>query len=91
MDNDRNGHQPISRRVMLTRGVVALGAAAAAMAASRAVAQQKIGQTDAQYQGAPKDGQHCGVCANFQAPNACKFVQGNINPNGWCQLFSPAA
>jgi hypothetical protein len=26
-------------------------------------------------------------CANFQPPNACKFVEGHITPNGWCQLF----
>jgi hypothetical protein len=30
---------------------------------------------------------HCDGCVNFQAPNACKFVQGDISPNGWCQLF----
>ena len=89
MDNDGNDRRRISRRMVLTRGTLALGAAAAAMAASRAAAQQKIGKTDAEYQGSPKDGQPCGVCANFQAPNACKFVQGDISPSGWCQLFAP--
>ena len=88
MDNDRNDRRRISRRAVLTRGTLAFGAAAAAMAAPRAAAQQKIGKTDAQYQTSPKDGQHCGVCANFQAPNTCKFVQGDISPNGWCQLFA---
>ena len=24
----------------------------------------------------------------FEAPNGCKFVQGDISPQGWCQLFS---
>jgi hypothetical protein len=42
---------------------------------------------DAKYQTAPKGDQRCEGCANFQAPNGCKFVQGDISPNGWCQLF----
>jgi hypothetical protein len=27
-------------------------------------------------------------CANFQ-PEACRFVDGDVSPNGWCQLFGP--
>jgi len=23
----------------------------------------------------------------FEPPNACKVVEGEINPSGWCQLF----
>jgi hypothetical protein len=51
-------------------------------------AQQKISQADAKYQGTPKDDQHCDGCVNFQPPNACKFVEGDISPSGWCQLFA---
>ncbi len=89
MNNGRDDCQRISRRVVLTRTALAFGAAATATAIPQAAAQQKIGQTDAQYQGTPKDGQHCDGCINFQPPNACKFVQGDIRPSGWCQLFSP--
>ena len=89
MTDGRNDGQRISRRMMLAGTALVLGAAAAATAASQADAQEKIGQADAQYQASPKDGQHCSGCANFQAPNTCKFVQGGISPNGWCQLFSP--
>ncbi len=88
MNISRNNRQGISRRVMLTGTALAFGAAASVAAISRAEAQQKISQADAQYQGKPQDAQHCGGCANFQPPNACKFVQGNISPSGWCQLFS---
>ena len=63
------------------------GAAAAATVVSRTAAQQKLRQGDAKYQTAPKGDQRCEGCANFQAPNGCKFVQGDISPNGWCQLF----
>jgi hypothetical protein len=81
-----NGRR-ISRRVMLSGAALSLGAATGALVVSPAPAQQKLTQADAKYQTTPKDGQHCGGCVNFQPPNACKFVQGDISPNGWCQLF----
>lgn len=87
----KGGHdcQRISRRGALSGAALALGAAAIATAVSQASAQQKISQADAKYQGTPKGDQRCGGCANFQPPNACKFVQGDISPSGWCQLFIP--
>jgi hypothetical protein len=88
MNNRRNDCERISRRVMLTGTVLALGAAAAATAVSQSLAQQKISQADAKYQATPKGDQRCDGCVNFQPPNACKFVQGDISPSGWCQLFA---
>jgi High potential iron-sulfur protein len=88
MSNSGNKYRPISRRVMLAE--LALGAAAAT-AATRALAQQKVSQADAKYQGEPKGQQHCDNCINFQPPAACKLVQGDVSPNGWCQLYSPKA
>jgi hypothetical protein len=87
MKNGSNDCQRISRRMVLTGTALALGAAAAVTAVSPAAAQQKLSQADAKYQSTPKGDQHCDGCANFQPPNACKFVQGDISPNGWCQLF----
>ena len=78
----------ISRRVVLASAAFLFGAAAAATTVSRTAAQQKLSQGDAKYQTAPKGDQRCEGCANFQAPNGCKFVQGDISPNGWCQLFA---
>ncbi len=89
MNNNGNDCRRISRRVALSGAALALGAAAIATMASPAAAQQKIGQADANYQGTPKGDQRCGSCVNFQSPNACKFVQGDISPSGWCQLFTP--
>ncbi|MFZ1970321.1 MAG: high potential iron sulfur protein [Bradyrhizobium sp.] len=89
MNNGSNDCQRISRRVALSGAAAALGAATISTAVSRAAAQQKISQVDATYQGTPKGDQRCDGCANFQPPNACKFVQGNISPSGWCQLFTP--
>ncbi|WP_158928788.1 hypothetical protein [Acidisphaera sp. S103] len=89
MTEHENDRQRISRRAALTRTALALGAATAATVARQAAAQQKVTQTLANYQGTPKGNDHCEVCLNFQPPNTCKFVQGDISPNGWCQLFTP--
>ena len=88
MNNGRNDCQRISRRVLLTGTALTLGTAAAA-AVSQAMAQVKISQAVANYQNTPKGDQRCDRCINFQPPNACKFVQGDIRPSGWCQLFAP--
>ncbi len=85
MNNGRNGYQRISRRVVLAGTALTLSAAAAVV--SQATAQVKISQATAKYQGTPNGDQRCEGCANFQPPNACKFVEGHISPNGWCQLF----
>ena len=77
----------ISRRVVLAPAAFSFGEAAAATVVSRTAAQQKLSQGDAKYQTAPKGDQRCEGCANFQPPNACKFDEGHITPNGWCQLF----
>ena len=63
----------ISRRVVLASAAFSFGVAAAATVVSRTAAQQKLSQGDAKYQTAPKGDLRCEGCANFQAPNACKF------------------
>jgi hypothetical protein len=88
MKNCGNDCEPVSRRLALSGAVFALGAMAMATAISRASAQQKIGQADAGYQATPKGDQRCDHCVNFQPPNACKFVAGDVSPGGWCQLFA---
>jgi hypothetical protein len=80
--------QRISRRVLLSSAAaLSLGAATTARMIWAAAAQDKLSQADAKYQTTPKSDQRCAGCVNFQPPNACKFVQGDISPNGWCQLF----
>ena len=89
MNNRGSDGRHMSRRVALSGAALALGVAAIATAVSQAAAQQKISRADAKYQGKPKGGQRCDGCINFQPTNACKFVQGDISPSGWCQLFTP--
>ncbi len=74
------------RRAVLKAGIAVLAAAPAT-----ALAQQKLAQSAVQYQTSPKDGQMCSNCVNFIAPNACKLVDGNISPNGWCIAYGPKA
>jgi hypothetical protein len=83
-----NDRSRISRRVMLTTAALSLGAATAATVVLQAAAQQKLSQADAKYQTTPSGDHRCEGCANFQPSNGCKFVQGDISPNGWCQLFA---
>ncbi len=79
-------NKKVSRRVVLRGAVVAAGAVPVLLAGITA-AHAKVKQKDVHYQQEPKDGQECSKCANFEAPNACKLVEGEIKPNGWCQLF----
>jgi hypothetical protein len=51
------------------------------------MAQQKMSQTDAEYQDRPKSGLTCAACTLFRPPRSCEVVQGDISPNGWCKFF----
>jgi hypothetical protein len=59
------------------------------MAATARAQDEKLAQTVVQYQTTPKDGAKCSTCVNFVAPNACKIVAGEINPEGWCVAYAP--
>lgn len=88
MDNDRNGCVSPSRRIVLARAALALGAAAVGATATPGAAQTKVSQAVAKYQDQPRGSNRCEICVYFQAPSACKLVEGNISPNGWCQLWA---
>ena len=82
-----SGH---SRRGLLRTGLTILAGGLVAATAARAQdADSKVEQSVVQYQTSPKDGAKCSGCVNFVAPNACKVVQGNISPNGWCVAYAP--
>jgi hypothetical protein len=50
-------------------------------------AEAKIAQAAVKYQREPKDGKQCDGCNFFIAPNACKQVDGEIVPTGYCLLW----
>ena len=74
------------RDVLRTGAMIVAGTAVAATARAQ---DQKIAQELVQYQNQPKEGAKCSGCAQFQAPNACAIVAGNISPNGWCVAYAP--
>ena len=91
MNTGKTDCRHISRRRVLGGTALILGTAAAALVVPQAAGEQKMSQDGAKYQGAPKGGQRCDGCSNFQPPQSCKLVQGDISPSGWCQYFAPKA
>ena len=84
----------ISRRIFLGRGAYVLGAAAivtgAALTAQTAAAGPgKVSQAQAGYKATTKSASRCDACAHFEAPSACKIVDGSVSPSGSCNFFAP--
>ena len=80
----------VSRRDFLfAAGAAGSAAAAVALSASPAGAANKMSQKAMSYRPSPNGNQRCDNCGNFQAPSACKLVDGTIAPTGWCVLYRP--
>jgi hypothetical protein len=54
-----------------------------------ASASDKMTRQQAQYRDRPNGIYSCGMCTLFEAPNACKVVEGEISKDGWCKAFAP--
>jgi hypothetical protein len=82
--------EELSRRLLLQRAVtVAAGAVTmVGVTANRAVGQTKSSQEAVAYQGKPQGSQRCDNCIQFQPPSACKTVDGQISPQGWCKIYA---
>lgn len=91
MENAKS--RTISRRDVLTRSAVALGACAAVGLAGSADAQvaKKASQQASGYQASPKGAQSCQNCRMFVAPSSCTVVEGSIAGTGWCRLYAKKA
>ena len=77
-----------TRRSVIRTGIGIIAGTAAIATTARAQ-DQKIAKNLVQYQDMPKDGSECDKCVNWVAPNACKIVDGDIHPKGWCVAFAP--
>jgi hypothetical protein len=52
--------------------------------------EEKMSKREAEYQDNPKDIRMCATCTLFVPPHACKVVEGDISPSGWCKAFALA-
>jgi hypothetical protein len=82
--------QNLSRRVFFRRAATyGVGAAIVqGLGPNLVTAQAKVPQNAVSYQDKPKGTQRCDGCSLFQPPSACKTVEGEISPQGWCSLFT---
>jgi hypothetical protein len=87
----RKSMPDLSESFKFNRRTLLLSAAGAmpilAMAARSAEAGAKVSQDVVHYQPIGKNGQDCDDCTHFVQPHACKLVEGDISPKGWCRLW----
>jgi len=79
----------VSRRDFLFVTAAGGGALLCTGLAASPAAAAKMSPRAMQYRPTPNGNQRCDNCANFQAPGACKLVDGAIVPSGWCILYAP--
>jgi len=46
-----------------------------------------VSKAEAHYQAGPRGMFSCATCTLFTPPRACKVVDGDISPYGWCRYF----
>jgi hypothetical protein len=47
----------------------------------------KKDKDEVEYQWSPSGDERCGRCSMFRAPRDCTDVEGDISPDGWCNIF----
>jgi High potential iron-sulfur protein len=84
-------HRMISSKRKFMRFALA-GIAGATLRPRQTLAQgsAKMTKAQAEYQDTPKGIQMCATCSLFDEPHACKVVEGDVSPNGWCKAFAMA-
>jgi len=82
-----NDNANLNRRSLLKRVALLLGAAAIPVG-KHAVAAGTAPQAAVKYQDKPQGDQQCDNCIHFEAPSACKIVEGTVSPKGWCAVWA---
>ena len=72
--------------ILLISGIAGWPGAAGAQPAQA----EKLSKAQAQYQDSPKGIMMCATCTLFVAPRACKVVDGDVSPYGWCKVYAIA-
>jgi hypothetical protein len=50
--------------------------------------ETRVSKDVAKYRAHPNGIQRCEICLQFNPPDHCKIVAGEISPKGWCQYFA---
>jgi hypothetical protein len=82
-----------SRRSVLRAVLQVLAAVMPAASMSghvRAQSEDKMTKARAEYQETPNGIYSCATCTLFVPPTACKVVEGEVSPDGWCKAFALA-
>lgn len=83
MSNEDGSHLA-SRRALLRASVCAASLVTLGMSAAHAA---KASKGSVGYRDSPSGDKNCANCGLFISPNACKSVEGQISPNGWCKIW----
>jgi hypothetical protein len=80
---------PLCRRTFLQYAAGAASGVTISVALTTASAAPKVSKQAVAYQDHPDGDKRCESCAQFQPPDACKMVDGQISPQGSCRIFIP--
>lgn len=71
------------------RGVLSLLMYAATLLGLPRIAHavDKLSKAAVAYRDTPKGAQRCDNCRVWVPPNACKSVEGEVAPQGWCNIW----
>jgi len=72
---------------MLCGAAACAAGAATVLGATVTADAAKLSQKAVFYQDSPKGDQRCDNCSLFQPPSACKSVDGDVSPSGWCKIY----
>ena len=87
IEAEKNSSMQLSRRCLMY-GVACAAGATAILGTAEVALAAKMSQKAVGYQEAPKGDQNCANCVLFEAPSACKNVDGAISPQGWCNIWA---
>ncbi len=85
--NDKTQHSSLTRRGVLRTLASVAGAGAALELGITQAQAAKMAQKAVAYQDTPSGDKRCDGCNLFEAPNACKTVEGVISPSGYCKIW----
>lgn len=88
MAEDTKTSLEFSRRSLLQGAACAVCAVPVFLVTTNTATAAKMTKATVAYQDTPKGDRKCSDCKNFQPPSGCAVVDGTINPNGHCNVWT---